>query len=252
MAPAAALAEATDHERQQQEIYAHCMTLLETNPDTAYDLSQTWLKTGGGLPAQHCAAMALVRLKRYDEAGTVFEAMVIKAPTEHPELAVNIYAQAGNTWLLANLPLRAHELFSAALKLLPADSPERVELLVDRARALTLAEDNASALADLNAALVLSPNRADILTLKASSHRKLNQLDEAQAAVTRALTLSPEQPEALLERGNLRLLRGDDAGAREDWLRFLVRAGDSPEAEAVRRNLERLDVKIDTPPSRPN
>lgn len=252
MGSGAAVAEQTNHEQQQQEIYSHCMTLLETDPDTAYDMSQTWLKTGGDLPAQHCAAMALVRLKKYDDAGAVFESMVIKAPTESPELAVNIYAQAGNTWLLANRPLRAHELFSAALKLLPANSSERVELLVDRARALTLAEDNASALADLNAALALSPNRVDILTLKASSHRKLDQLDAAQETVSRALTLSPDYPEALLERGNLRLLRGDNAGAREDWLRFLVRAGDSPEAEAVRRNLERLDVKTDAPPVPPN
>ncbi|HXV73704.1 MAG TPA: tetratricopeptide repeat protein [Sphingomonadales bacterium] len=249
---AAALAFATpafgqgnDYEREQQETYAHCMSLTESEADTAFDMAQTWLKTGGGLPAQHCAAIALVKLKKYAEAGEAFEAMIPKAPADNPELTANIYAQGGNAWLLANFALRAHELFTAGLKLVPPGSSEHVELLIDRARALTMAEDDKGAIADLEAAARLLPERPDILALQASSHRRLRQFEAAQDALARALALAPDHPEALLERGNLRITLGDEAGARADWVRFLALYGESPEAEAVRRNLERLDVKVE-------
>lgn len=241
----AAWAQATDFEREQEKTYTACMAMTESDADAAFDAAQTWAKTGGGLPALHCSAIALVRLKKYAEAGAAFEAMIGKAPSDNPELLANIYGQAGNAFFLGNFALRAFDLLTAGIKLLPETSPERAELLIDRARALTLAEDDAGALADLTAAAAVYPGRPDLLTLKASSHRKLRQFDAAKADLARALELSPDHPEALLERGNLRITLGDEAGARADWVRFLALYGDSSEAEAVRRNLERLDVRIE-------
>ena len=40
-------------------------------------------------------------------------------------------------------------------------------------------------------------------------------------AIERALALAPDDPIALLERGNIRRLLGDDAGAHADWIRVL-------------------------------
>jgi hypothetical protein len=63
--------------------------------------------------------------------------------------------------------------------------------------------------------------------------------------VTKALGSSPDNPDGLLERGILRRLIGDDLGARADWLAVTRFAPESPAAEAARRNLERMDVKVE-------
>jgi len=47
-----------------------------------------------------------------------------------------------------------------------------------------------------------------------------------------------------LERGILRRLKGDDAGARADWLMVLSLAPDGPASDAARTNLEKMDVKV--------
>ena len=46
-------------------------------------------------------------------------------------------------------------------------------------------------------------------------------------------------------RGNIRRLQGDSAGARKDWLQAIKLAPTSPAAEAARRNLERMDIKVE-------
>jgi hypothetical protein len=47
----------------------------------------------------------------------------------------------------------------------------------------------------------------------------------------------------LLERGILRRLKGDDKGARADWLKILATAPSGAAADAARKNLELMDVK---------
>jgi regulator of sirC expression with transglutaminase-like and TPR domain len=53
----------------------------------------------------------------------------------------------------------------------------------------------------------------------------------------------PGDPDALLERGAIRHLSADDAGARTDWIDVLKKAPESPAAEAARANLEALGLK---------
>jgi hypothetical protein len=65
------------------------------------------------------------------------------------------------------------------------------------------------------------------------------------ADIDHALIVDPSSADALLERGNLKRLAGDTAGARADWLALLrnVRE-DSPQAAAARANIEKLDLKV--------
>jgi hypothetical protein len=57
--------------------------------------------------------------------------------------------------------------------------------------------------------------------------------------------LEPGNPEALLERGILHRLAGDDAAARSDWLEVTIIAKGTPTAAAAQNNLEKLDVTPD-------
>ena len=76
---------------------------------------------------------------------------------------------------------------------------------------------------------------------RASANRHLDRLDAAAADLTRALSIDSRHPEGLLERGILRRIRGDNAGARRDWLKVLEIAPDSPAAEMSRTNLQKMD-----------
>jgi regulator of sirC expression with transglutaminase-like and TPR domain len=71
----------------------------------------------------------------------------------------------------------------------------------------------------------------------------LNRLPEARADADAALALDPKNAEALLERGNIRRLTDDPAGARADWLQVVELAAGTPAGDAAKANLEKLDVK---------
>jgi len=55
--------------------------------------------------------------------------------------------------------------------------------------------------------------------------------------VRQALKIDPDNPEGLLERGILKQMRGDLAGARLDWQQVIQLAPDSPAADLAEQNL---------------
>ncbi|MGH9592127.1 MAG: tetratricopeptide repeat protein, partial [Bryobacteraceae bacterium] len=57
-----------------------------------------------------------------------------------------------------------------------------------------------------------------------------------------ALAIDSTYPDALVERGAIRVEAGDAPGARADWLQVLLRAPDSPAADSVRKQIEALEV----------
>ena len=191
------------------------MKLAKQNPGAAQSLAQTWHERGGAHPADHCAAVALVGLRRYKEAATQFEALAEAMTTAPAGLRADVFDQAGQAWLLAGDPVRAYAAAGQALGLQPNDP----ELLLDRAEAAASAGYYDKAVADLDHVLKADPGRVDALIYRASANRTLNRLDAALADVEKALTLTPNSVPALLERGNIRRLRGDLEGARTDWER---------------------------------
>jgi tetratricopeptide (TPR) repeat protein len=222
-----------DHARQ----YGECMALAERNPEQGFEAALGWRGLGGGDAADHCTAAALLGLKLYIEAANRFEALAQR--TKAAAVKAGLLGQAAQAWLLAGRPERADDVLTAALKLAPDDG----DLLVDRSMARATMRRYGEAVADLDRAIRLAPRRADAHAFRASAHRFLDRLDLAEADVARALALDPRHPEALLERGILARLRGDDGGARRDWVQVLELAPGSAAAEAAQRNLELMDVK---------
>lgn len=238
---AARAAAAQSDDPEQAARYQTCMERADTGPDEALEAAQTWLDLGGGDPARHCAAVALMRLGHYEAAGQELEALAGSLEASHVHLQIPILIQAAQAWLAAGDAERAYAVQSTAL----ARQPNNIELLVDRAMTAASVGDYGDAIDDLDRALSHAPNSADILVLRASARRFLDQPDAALADAEAALRLDPGHPEGLLERGNLRRLAGDTAGAREDWLAVTRVAPDTPAAESARDNLARLDVKVE-------
>lgn len=236
------------------EAYRNCLALLESNPERALDVALEWRNAGGGVPARHCFALALSATNSHADAALELEAAaeslrlgadragVTAAPEAAPALIASLYVQAGNAWLLSGDAARAYDAFSQALTELPESTPERAEAYLDRARASYELEAHEDALVDLTAALDIAPGHADALVLRASVYRRMERVEEAAGDLEKALALHPDHAAGLLERGNLRLVTGDEDGAREDWLAVLRLVEDGPAAQAAQANLENLDV----------
>lgn len=224
-----------------QRDYADCMALARSDPEAGLERAFAWRDLGGGDPARHCVAVALIGLKRYDDAARRFEALAQDIAPENRDLRPTILSQAAQVRHLADQPEQALADQDAAIKLAPSD----VELRIDRAVTLATLGRFWDAVDDLNRALDLAPNRSEALVLRASAYRHLKILDLARDDVERALVLAPDDPNALLERGQLRRLAGDRAAAREDWLRVIALAEGTPPAEAARAALARLDVQTE-------
>ena len=215
--------------------YRRCMADSSANPGMALADAESWARTGGGVPSQHCAALALFGLKRYAEAGTRLDKIAGGPAKLDVEFRVALFNQAGNAWLMAGEAQHAVQSFSGALALSAGDA----DLFADLARAQAMRRDWREVDMDLNAALQLSPRRADLLVLRASARRALKRFQDAKLDIEAALKLKPGDGSALVERGLLRRQLGDIGGARRDFQEAL-KAGPGAVAAEAKANLEDL------------
>jgi tetratricopeptide (TPR) repeat protein len=221
--------------------YADCLRAVDKDAAQAFETANSWAERGGGYPALHCGALALLKLGQYDQAAMRLEQLATDMARGEGNLSAEALAQAGQAWLLARKPDRAYAAQTAALRLRPRD----VDLLIDRAVTLAEAKNYWEAIDDLNHALEIDPRRADAHVLRASAYRYVDSLEMAGEDLTAALALEPRNLDALAERGIVRRLTNDPAGARQDWLTVLRSAPDSPAADIARDNLAKLDVRIE-------
>jgi len=213
--------------------YRSCLSAANLDPAAALTDAEAWAKSGGGVPAQHCAALALVSLKHYAEAGTRLDHIAADRGVPDMSFRVALYDQAGNAWLLAGDGAHAVQSFQAALALSAGDA----DLFADLARAQAMRRNWHEVDLDLNAALQLAPRRADLLVLRASARRALGRYAEARSDIETALKLRPGDSNALVESGLLRKQLGDLNGARRDFKAALKTASGETAAEA-RDNLD--------------
>jgi tetratricopeptide (TPR) repeat protein len=237
----APLAHAATTDELDARRYASCMKDIDTDPNAALDEAMTWTYEGGGFPARHCAATALVALKHYDQGATRLEHLAEDMTGGDAKLRPEVLRQAGEAWMLDGNLNRSLANYDTALKL----QPDYRGALVGRGTVLALAGKYWEAIDDLNKVIEADQDDVEALVMRASAYRYLKNAELAMADVEHALELQPENLNALLERGNLRRLIGDDDGARADWIKILQTDPESVPADAARANLEKLDVKVE-------
>jgi tetratricopeptide (TPR) repeat protein len=138
---------------------------------------------------------------------------------------------------------QALQSFNNALVLHDKDS----EVYLDRALTFAVLGEYWSAIDDLNRVIDRHPNALEALVLRGSAYRILNVIDLASDDIDRALSTDPNSVDALLEKGLLAEATGETDSARALWVRILELAPTSEAGDAVRRHLERLDLKIEPP-----
>jgi len=226
-------------EASQAEVYQACLKKTESTPKEAFEDAIQWHGEGGGGPAEHCAASALMTLGLYIEAAKRLESLA-HSVKEGPHFKSRVLDQAVLAWLLAGDPKRAEAVATSALKL----TPKIPALLIGRARARAELGDYFGAKTDLDLLITTIPNHTTALAFRAAALRYLNKRTAALADVNAALAVDPGHPEALLERGILKRLANDKIGARVDWLRLIEIAPHSGAAKIARTNLEKMDLII--------
>jgi len=247
LAAGARAARADEPKTAAEQEYADCMTLARRAPSDGYESAMAWEQKGGDGPARHCVAVALIGLGRNREAAQQLEKLGADMSKDRPDLAAELYGQAGQAWTMANDLQHALSAETAGLQLAADD----VDLLVDRAVTQAALNDYRKAVEDLDKAQGIAPDRADILAYRASAWRFLDDLAKARTDADAALKIDPKNAYALLERGNIRRLTNDQEGARQDWMQVVALAGGTPAGDAATVNLKRLDVAPGTPASSP-
>ncbi|MDD9878940.1 MAG: hypothetical protein OXR84_16020, partial [Magnetovibrio sp.] len=136
--------------------YHACLAKADKDPKDAFEDAIQWRDEGGGPPAEHCAASALIVLGLFADAARRLEDLAQRIK-EDAAFKGQILGQAGQAWLMADNAGRAEAVATAAIGLRPGD----IELLIDRAQARAQLADYKLAVADLNAALALNSGRPD-------------------------------------------------------------------------------------------
>lgn len=219
--------------------YQACVAAIDTNPANAFEQALAWRTQGGGVQADHCAALALIALDEPGEAASRLDLLARRSDAGTLMERAALLAEAGNAWLLAAQPANAEVALAAALKLTPRDP----ELWTDRARARAAQMNWADAEQDLSNALTFNMAKPEIYVLRATARAAQGNRVGHKMDVDAALALDPTYPEALVERGTLKLQAGDIPGARADWVQVLVRAPEGAAADVVRSRIEALEVR---------
>jgi tetratricopeptide (TPR) repeat protein len=216
--------------------YDDCLSQAGLNPPMAFASATKWISERGGPPAEHCAAVALVGMKRYDEGATRLDNLG-HAPGMG-DLRPQLFDQAGNAWMLAGDTGKAVASFQSALTL-SANDPD---IYGDLARAQAMDDDWPAVESDLNAALAIQPRRPDLLVLRASARDAQNRFADARSDAEAALQMAPKNPDALVERGSIERDMGDLKSARADFQAAMTLNPSSETRDAAQRNLAALDA----------
>ncbi len=228
--------------------YKRCLDRIPIDPDGAFDMGTSWRDQGGGAPARHCIALALVELGHYGEAAVRLEMLTQQAGAGDVALRAQILSQAGNAWLLEEQGERAVQAFSAGIDLAAQDARiDPLMLVYDRARAHALLDQWGEAEDDLTSVLKRRPEFVSALVLRASARRNLGKFTDARKDVRAALQVVPDDPGALIEMGLQHSAQGDKDGAREAWSRAAVAGDGTVLADAARDFMTRLDLLGETP-----
>ncbi|MDO8608477.1 MAG: tetratricopeptide repeat protein [Phaeospirillum sp.] len=218
--------------------YRTCLALARQKPEDGWEEAIAWQSLGGGEPARHCAAVALIGLGKLEEAAKRLESLAQHSRSTEA-LRAEMLAQAAQAWLHAGKIEQALADLDTGLDL----APNQPDLLLDKAVILAQAAHYQKAVDVLTGLLKIQPNRVEAMVLRGSAYRYLDKLELAKEDIARALVLDADLPDALLERGMIRRLEDNSAGAREDWMKAITAAPDSIAADTARRNLEIMDVK---------
>jgi tetratricopeptide (TPR) repeat protein len=191
----------------QDQRYARCLALIDSDAERAYEEGMAWAAETQALGGYRCAALALIAQQRYDEGARRLESLATAVNTTDASVRAELFSQAGNAWLLARQPGQARSAFTRAISTMVPGAEALPDLYIDRARAYAMERDYRLAEEDLSRALDLRPNDALALRLRASARLRQNAFQLAEADAQQAFNLAAteqDRVDAALVLGHVR------------------------------------------------
>ena len=218
--------------------YDDCVALTGTDPARAEVKAHRWEQAGGGSPARHCRALALLARGAGRRAAELMFAIAADDRTLPDQVRSDILIEAGEIYLgLGELDLARSV---AARALLLARQPRAALALSARLKAAR--GDWRGVVNDLDGALARGEPDAALLVLRAGARRHLGERAAARDDLSRAAGLAPELASVWLERGTLEALAGDRDAARAAWLRAIGLDRDGSVGAAARLRLQTMEA----------
>jgi tetratricopeptide (TPR) repeat protein len=229
--------------------YQSCMAAVKSEPAKALEMATSWRAEGGSVPAMHCQALALIEQGNAARgAGVLDAAAAALGPQPKAKgFAGEIFAQAGNAWLMAGDSTRATARLTTALALLPDTGDARTNALVDRARAQADKAAWTAVIADLNAAATLAPSNAEVFLLRATAKRRSGDLGGARNDILMASSLAPANVDVLIERGISHAQSQSLESALADWRQVIKLAPGSDQAKIAQAYLDQFVPRTPAP-----
>lgn len=200
---------------QAPDRFETCVAAMEADAPAAYEEAMAWAAEAQSLQAYRCAAMAMAGQNRYAEAARRFEALATALGAHANATRAELFAQAGNAWLLDRDPGHARGAFTRAIGLMVGDRIFMPDLLIDRARAYAMEADYRHAEEDLSTALDLRAGDGLALRLRASARMHQNSFELAETDAAAAVALEPSNIDALLMLGHAREAKRTGAPVNE-------------------------------------
>lgn len=223
------------------ENYDACVALAGTNPEKADIAAQRWIQSGGGAPARHCRALALMAQGAEARAAELMVAIAAEERALPDAVRAEMLVEAGDIFLGLGDLARARAAAENALRLAPEPRPA----LVLYARVEAEAGNWQGVIDTLDRALARGEPDAEILIMRASARLHLGRLVDARADLAWAAELDPDHPALWLERGALEAAAGDRDAARAAWLKAIELGREGPVAAAARLRLQRMETGAD-------
>lgn len=176
-----------------------CVAQIDADASAAYESAMAWAQQEHAREARWCAAQALVKLGRLEEAARRFDGLGADQGWAEDN-RLDSYSQAGNTWLLANDGAKAKVSFDHVVRL----SENHPDALIDRARAYAMLKDWPHAEEDLSTAIDARENDALALMLRATVRMNRGAFDLAVRDAEDAVKADPRNVDALLVLGQAR------------------------------------------------
>lgn len=229
----------------ESEWLAQCLALVAEDPARAHTLAQLRRNESAGAErvlANHCLGLAATELALWEDAIAAFSAARDDTPANELRVRARFGAMAGNAAMASGDAIRAEDLLRRAQEdaVNAASAPMQAIAANDLARALVAQNRTDEALAQLEIAVSLQPDASESWLLKATLLRRLDRLDEAQAAIERAGALAQIDPAVGLEAGVIAVLAGREDAARASWESVIELQPDGPVADIARDYLAQL------------
>lgn len=222
----------------QAEPYDECIALVASDPGRAEVEALRWAEVGGGAPAKHCRALALIAQGAERRGAELIIEIATDDRTLPDEVRSELLIEAGQIYLALGDTGPGLGAASRALQL--ARDPRAALVLSARLKADQ--GDWKGAVSDLDGALARGEPDAEMLVLRASARLHLGEKIAARGDLMWAAEIAPDLASVWLERGTLEEASDDRDAARAAWLRAIELDRDGIIAEAARLRLQSMEA----------